>query len=92
MADARGRFYKRESITNIAYAQVPTFSWSFGANHLIIVNDSNQNITFSFNGEDDDGELFPRDKSISLDWTEGSKLWIKTSAASPTQVRVWAWV
>ena len=91
-AEGRNHFYERSTISNIEFASTPTWKWNFTANHLIIVNDSRENILkFSFNGEDLDGEIFPKDKSLTLNWKLASRIWIATSAPD-LPYRIWTWI
>jgi hypothetical protein len=97
----RNHFYRRAgpgghlpALTNTEFEQTPTFKFSMTANHLIIVNDSSKtNLLFSFDGVEVDGEVFPRDKSLTLNWKLASRIWLKADAATPeTPIRIWAWV
>ncbi len=93
MAVKRDHFYSKLTFTNLTFNKTPDFQLGFGANHLLIVNDSSQNdISFSFNGEDLDGELF-KNNSITFDWKQVNRIWFLTSSATPdTELRIWAWV
>jgi hypothetical protein len=89
----RDTFYQRLEISNVEFGQQPNVVYGFAAQHLILVNDGKATLSFSFNGEDLDGEIFRCDKSLSLAWKGHSKLWLKVSSVTPaTQVRIWAWV
>ena len=100
VTQGRNHFYRRAgpgghvpALTNVDFPQTPTFMFGMTANHMIIVNDcSKRDILFSFDGIDIDGEIFPRDKSLTLNWKLASRIWLKTSAAADTLVRIWAWI
>lgn len=94
IAEGRNHFYFSDVISNTEFASVPTILWKCSTNHLIIVNDSRtNNILFSFNGQDLDGEIYPKDKSLTLNWKIASRIWLKSSSATPdTPYRIWTWV
>ena len=94
IAEGRNHFYRRDVISNIDFGSTPTLKWNFTANHIILVNDSKVNtILFSFNGEDLDGEIFPKDKSLTLNWKLASRIWLKSSSSTPDlEFRLWVWI
>jgi len=94
IAEGRDNFYFKDVINNTDFATTPTYHWKTTTNHIILVNDAKVNsILFSFNGEDIDGELFPRDKSITMNWKKASRIWLKVSSGvTPTDFRLWAWI
>ncbi len=94
IAEGRNHFYFSVDISNTKFASVATFLWKTSTNHLIIVNDSRtNNLLFSFNGDDLDGEVFPKDKSLTLNWKIASRIWLKANVDTPvTPVRIWTWV
>lgn len=94
VAEGRNHFYFSDTINLVDFASTPTIAWKCSTNHLIIVNDSRLNsIIFSFNGQDIDGEIFPKDKSLTLNWKISSKIWLASSSDTPdTPYRIWTWV
>ena len=92
LVEGRNHYYRSDIVSNIVFTTTPTLSW-FQTNHIIIVNDSRLNtLLFSFNGEDIDGEVFPKDKSLTLNWKAASKIWLMSSDASDLPFRLWAWI
>lgn len=94
----RGFFYKRISVTNIAYPSAPSVKLPFQATRVIIAHrnlKANEVISFSFQSPTEplDGELFSDDVPLTMDGLSEGRLWFKTSQVqnASAEVRVWAW-
>lgn len=86
-----GSFYKELNITNTEFTDSPTVKFDSIASKVTIVNDSLLNdIEYSYNGRDVEGKLKWSDELIRLGGMTISKLWLKASVNSGTEVRVWA--
>ena len=93
IVQGRDHYYRRVTITNTSFLEQPTFRFGCHANHIILVNDTkNAILSFSFNGEDLDGEVFSKDKSVTLNWKITTKIWVMTDVPAGNGVRIWAWV
>lgn len=91
---SRDHFYKKQIINNLEFDDMPVIEFGFQASgSLMFINDSKNNISFSFNGEDLDGEVLSGERLV-LDRTQQSRIWMKTDKqeGSGNQIRIWAWL
>lgn len=90
----RNFFYKKvTNVTNTAFIAQEHVKFPFQAAKIMILNDTPVGATlFSFDGANEDGELFCNDAALTFDGTNEGKLWFKTTnGANPGAFRVWAW-
>lgn len=85
----RNFFYKNVQITDIAFPSTPQIKLPFMASKVIISNDSDLQVDFSFLKPNLDGELFCEDGPITFDCLGEGRLWFKSPGTAG--VRVWAW-
>ena len=91
---ARNFFFKEFEIdgAQTTYNGAADLDFCFTALNVMIVNDSNVRVKFSFRRPKEDGVLNECDRAAFDKLGEG-KLWLKLENASPNKkiVRVWAW-
>lgn len=93
----RNRLYARFNLAQIGlFSSKAQVEIPFTATHIIIANDSKKNdMTFSFNGRDIDGELFLKETPITFDGCANNKIWFFRNG-TPAEtidsgIRIWAW-
>jgi len=87
-------FYERQTISVTAFPSDAQFKFPFLATRVLIAVrnlKAQEFITFSYNGTDTDGELFPDDAPIAFDGVGQGKLWFKSNQNQAAEIRVWAW-
>ena len=82
-------FYKTTEIGDKAFPDDAQIKIPFLASRLIISNDSEKKLSFSFSPPDIHGDLFRDDNPIVFDGISFGKIWFK--AEENSNVRVWAW-
>ena len=88
----RNFYYKRLTITKDEFQSSPDFDFGFQATSVMIVNDNEDDIImFSFRKPYLDGELFCFDGPWVADGIGEGRLWVKVLTGKSVQVRVWAW-
>lgn len=85
----RNFFYQRLNVADTDFPSEAQLNFGFQATRVIIVNDGNSTLTFSFSRPHVDGELFKDDGPLIMDGVGAGKVWLKAGAAS--SARVWAW-
>lgn len=91
----RGFFYKRILVTNLVYPSAPSIKIPFQATRIVIASiglKPNENIEFSFQKPNLDGELFQDDGPLAFDGlSEGRLYFLAVNPGGSAEVRVWAW-
>lgn len=94
--NAHDHFYQNVLLVNEAFGIEPTFEFGFtvGDGAILIFNDSNKVIDYSFNGRVLHGQLQAKDKWRALDRKKESRIWLRVNPGSgqPAGVRVEAWL
>ena len=89
----RDHFYDETPISNEKFPEKPTYDWEFLSYSLLFQNDSQQIISYSFNGTDLDGTIKPSDRWLALDNKTAGKVWLRTSKqiANGSAFRLTVW-
>ena len=70
-----------------SYAELADHEFGFAAGHIKIINDGGGDLTFSFDGENDDG-VIKTTEALNFAKTHKGKIWFKGGVA----YRVFAWL
>ena len=91
--ERRDHYYERITVTALEFTDSPDVKLSFTILNggMMIMNDSDEIISFSFNGEDIDGEIEPNDKWWAMDRLKQSRIWFKTTTPG-SKIRLVAWI
>ena len=86
--------YERQDIVVLNFPSDAQFKFPFLATRVMIAArnlKAQEIISFSYNGVDLDGEIFPDDTPIAFDGLQQGKLWFKSNLQQNAQIRMWAW-
>ena len=87
--DSKNFFYQRLDVGLKDFPSQAQVTIPFLATRLILSNDTDAELGFSFQGPNLHGELFCDDDPIVFDGISVGKVWFKS--VSNSKVRVWAW-
>lgn len=78
------------TISNTEFTQIHSVKFPFTATKINIMNDSQTEMFYSFNGRDIDGHILFDDESHNLSDVSVSRIWFKTPTPD-AEIRIIAW-